>query len=124
MIYTAVLHKGGDLRWDEDSYGACTFCAPDDETARAFVMTIAARMTRAFGRAGSPHDISVRSLDRFEDKGLGAVTVAIDMKDAKPFACVRQIRAALDVFYPKSANGARRTLMPLFSAFRETARTA
>ncbi len=118
MIYKVLLRKEKTYWWDEDSFGSCIFNAKNDEQARAFVATIVQRMNRKYWRIGEQRNVFIQSISRIKESGLGNVLEPVSLWNCiEPLKGFRNIRLALEAFYPKN-NGKRIwSMMHMFSNY-------
>jgi hypothetical protein len=108
MIYKVLLEKQHCWWWDEDVYGRGVFCAQSDEEARLFISLIVQRMNRKYLRMGEPRNIIVNYIRCLQETENGIVERDVELHTISiPLKGFREIRKALEIFFPKNKNGKR-----------------
>lgn len=118
-IYEVNLTKEKTYWWDEEKYGNVTFVAESDEAVRQFVATIVQRMNRTYWRMREQRNVYIESICRLEERGSELESIEIPIWNCmSPLKGFRQIRIALETFYPKKDKRRSLSIMHMFENWR------
>ena len=119
MLYKMYLSKEKTCWWDEEKYGNAIFAAESDEAARQFAATIVQRMNRRYWRMREQRNVSVESICRLEENSASLKRVGVPIWNCmSPMREFRQIRTALNTFYPKEGNRRILSIMHMFENWK------